>query len=394
MRQHKFSDATTLAASINDPVARKLIEWMLLRDPDSPADFDRYNAFIQASPDWPSIPPLRRRAEARLWQEQRGVVTVRRFVGERPESVLGRLVVARALLSEGYLEKALSEVRSVWQSAELSAESETEVAEVFPGELSASDDITRMDRRLGEKDFEAAMRAAKRLGVPEVAIVKACDAVQANSTKSETLLEAVPRESRGDLGYALCRLHWLLAHDNVIAAVKLLAESSSGDLQRQRKFARRGQLRAPQIRAGGHDVGGNEIGLAAIAEDRHQIRQRAVERLDDPGKIEQREIGGDLQRAEAVHLFQIICQRLSDQPDDLTDAFDDIDESEKQHQPVYRRALRRRSVAMQRLRVVVHRIGGCRPFSPPDGFCLQPLRAECFSVKISFTLPAKAGDRP
>jgi len=214
-------------------VARKLIEWMLLRDPDSPADFDRYNAFIQASPDWPSIPPLRRRAEARLWQEQRGVVTVRRFVGERPESVLGRLVVARALLSEGYLEKALSEVRSVWQSAELSAESETEVAEVFPGELSASDDITRMDRRLGEKDFEAAMRAAKRLGVPEVAIVKACDAVQANSTKSETLLEAVPRESRGDLGYALCRLHWLLAHDNVIAAVKLLAESSSGDLQRQ-----------------------------------------------------------------------------------------------------------------------------------------------------------------
>ena len=233
VRQHKFSDATTLAASINDPVARKLIEWILLRDPDSPADFDRYNAFIQNSPDWPSIPLLRRRAEARLWQERRGAVTVRRFVGENPASALGRLAVARVLLREGYLAKALSEVRSVWQSAELSAESETEIAEVFPGVLSASDDVTRMDRRLGEKDFEAAMRAAKRLGVPEVAIVKACDAVQANSTKSETLLEAVPRESRSDLGYALCRLQWLLAHDNVIAAVKLLAESSNGDLQHQ-----------------------------------------------------------------------------------------------------------------------------------------------------------------
>jgi len=233
VRQHKFSDATTLAASINDPVARKLIEWMLLRDPNSPADFDRYNAFIQASPDWPSIPLLRRRAEARLWQERRGAVTVRRFVGEKPASALGRLVVARVLLGEGYLARALSEVRSVWQSAELSAELETEVADVFPGELSARDDVTRMDRHLGEKDFEAAMRAAKRLGVPEVAIVKACDAVEANSTKSETLLEAVPGESRGDLGYSLCRLHWLLAHDNVTAAVKLLAESSSGDLQRQ-----------------------------------------------------------------------------------------------------------------------------------------------------------------
>jgi soluble lytic murein transglycosylase len=233
VRQHKFSDASTLAVSIDDPVARKLIEWMLLRDPDSPADFDRYNAFIQANPDWPSIPLLRRRAEARLWQERRGAVTVRSFIGEKPVSAVGRLAVARVLLREGYLARALSEVRSVWQSAELSAELETEIAEEFPGELGAHDDVVRMDRRVGEKDFEAAMRAAKRLGLPEVAIVKACDAVEANSTKSEILLEAVPAESRSDLGYTLCRLHWLLAHDNVASAVKLLAESSSEDLQRQ-----------------------------------------------------------------------------------------------------------------------------------------------------------------
>jgi soluble lytic murein transglycosylase len=232
-RQHKFSDATSLAASINDPVARKLIEWMLLRDPNSPADFDRYNAFIQANPDWPSIPLLRRRAEARLWQERRGAATVRSFIGEKPVSAVGRLALARLLLREGYLARALSEVRSVWQSAELSPELETEIADVFPGELGAHDDVVRMDRRLGEKDFEAAMRAAKRLGSPQVAIVKACDAVEANSTKSQILLEAVPTESRSDLGYTLCHLHWLLAHDNVASAVKLLAESSSGDLQRQ-----------------------------------------------------------------------------------------------------------------------------------------------------------------
>ena len=232
-RQHKLGDATTLAASIDDPVARKLIEWMFLRDPDSPADFDRYNAFIQANPDWPSVPLLRRRAEARLWQERRGAATVRSFIGEKPVSAVGRLAVARVLLRDGYLARALSEVRTVWQSAELSAELETEIPGVFPGELGAHDDVVRMDRRLGEKDFEAAMRAAVRLGPPQVAIVKACDAVEANSTKSEILLEAVPTESRSDLGYTLCHLHWLLAHDNVASAVKLLTESSSGDLQRQ-----------------------------------------------------------------------------------------------------------------------------------------------------------------
>ena len=233
VRQHKFSDVTALAASINDPTAQKLIEWVFLRDSDSPAGFDRYDSFIRTNPDWPSMPLLRRRAEARLWQERRGAATVHRFVNEHPAGALGRLALARVLLGEGYLARALSEVRSVWQSAELSAELETEVVDVFPGELSASDDVARMDRRLGAKDFDAAMRSAKRLGFAQVAIVKACEAAEGQSAKSAALLEAVPKEAQADLGYALCRLHWLLAHDDVTAAVRLLAESSSDDLQRQ-----------------------------------------------------------------------------------------------------------------------------------------------------------------
>ena len=47
-----------------------------------------------------------------------------------------------------------------------------------------------MDRRIGAKDFGAAMRAAKRLGSAQVAIVKACEAAEGNSTKTEALLTA------------------------------------------------------------------------------------------------------------------------------------------------------------------------------------------------------------
>jgi len=57
-----------LAAPASDPVTRKLVEWVLLRDSDSVAGFDRFAAFIRDNPDWPSIPLLRRRAEARLWR--------------------------------------------------------------------------------------------------------------------------------------------------------------------------------------------------------------------------------------------------------------------------------------------------------------------------------------
>ena len=75
VQQRKLSEATALTASINDPVAQKLVEWTYLRDSESPAGFDRYNAFLQANPDWSSV-LSRRRAEARLWQEGRGAATV------------------------------------------------------------------------------------------------------------------------------------------------------------------------------------------------------------------------------------------------------------------------------------------------------------------------------
>src|SRR6516225_5325187 len=232
VQQRKLSEATALTASINDPVAQKLVEWTYLRDSESTAGFDRYNAFLQANPEWSSM-LLRQRAEARLWQEGRGAATVRRFVGEQPVSAVGRLAIARVMLAEGDRAGASREVRAIWQSAELSAALESAVASAFPGVLTADDDVARMDRRIGAKDFGVAMRAAKRLGSAQVAIVKACDAAEGSSSKTEALLTAVPKPAQGDLGYVLCRLHRLLAHDEVAAAVKLLAEVPGDDLQRQ-----------------------------------------------------------------------------------------------------------------------------------------------------------------
>jgi soluble lytic murein transglycosylase len=233
LQQHKFSDAAAFANSIDDPTAQKLVKWALLRNSDNPAGFDDYNSFIQANPDWPSIPLLRRRAEARLWQERRDAATVRRFVGAQPASVHGRLAVARAFLGEGDRAAASREVRAIWHSAELSAELEGAIANAFRDELTAADDIVRMDRRIGAKDFGAAMRAAKRLGPIQTKIVKACEEAEANTSKGGPLLAAVPEEAKADLGYALCRLHWLIAHDDIATAAKLLGEVSGDDLRRQ-----------------------------------------------------------------------------------------------------------------------------------------------------------------
>ena len=64
VRGGRIGEATAAAGSISDPLARKLVEWAILRSDDSESDFARYNAFITANPGWPSIVTFRRRAEA------------------------------------------------------------------------------------------------------------------------------------------------------------------------------------------------------------------------------------------------------------------------------------------------------------------------------------------
>jgi soluble lytic murein transglycosylase len=231
VRKGKSSEATALATSIGDPVAQKLVEWALLRS-ESGAGFERYAVFIRANPHWPSIPLLRRRAEARLWQERRDAATVRRFLDGEPTSARGRLALARVLIGEGDRAGAEREIRLAWQS-ELSAETEAAILDEFRDVLTRADHTARMDRRIGAKDFGAAMRAAKHLGSNEVAIVKACTAAASNSAKAGALLDAVAGEARRDLGYVLCRLHWLLRRDNVAGAASLVLAVSGEDLQRQ-----------------------------------------------------------------------------------------------------------------------------------------------------------------
>ena len=205
-RKAKTSDATAIEKTIGDPAARKLVEWFILRHPDADTNFSRYAAFIADNPGWPSMGLMRKRAEARLWQERDDAATVRSFVGDQPKSAKGRFALARVLLAEGDRDGAGRLVRQAWRSDELSERSEADAFELFGDLLTREDHRARMDKRSGAKDLSGAKRAAQRLGSDELSIVKACAA--ANADKALDLLNAVATDARSDLGYTLCRIRW------------------------------------------------------------------------------------------------------------------------------------------------------------------------------------------
>ena len=73
------------------------------------------------------------------------------------------------------------------------------------------------------------MRAAKRLGDDDLAIVKACAAVKGDADKALGQLNDVPEDARGDLGYVLCRVKWAMKKDKIVEAANADDRGSAGD---------------------------------------------------------------------------------------------------------------------------------------------------------------------
>jgi len=223
-RKARTTEATAVQKTIGDPAARKLVEWFILRHPETTSNFNRYAAFIADSPGWPSMELMRKRAEARLWQERSDAATVRSFVGDQPIGASGRFALARVLLAEGDRDGAASLVRQSWRSDELSERLETDAMELFRDLLTREDHRARMDKRIGAKDLAGARRAAQHLGSDELAIVKACAA--GNDDKTLDLLNDVAAEARADLGYTLCRMRWMVRHDRIDDATRVVLSAA------------------------------------------------------------------------------------------------------------------------------------------------------------------------
>ena len=230
LRKGGASKATDVAAGISDPAARKLVEWIILRSDGNGAGSKRYLAFIADNPSWPSLGMFRRRAEGMLWVENvKPSQALSFFDGSPPQSGIGRLVLARALLAQGDKEGASTLVCEAWRNDPLPADVEKQVLERYAEFLSRADHKARMEKRLFAADNDAALRAARRLGSADVAIAQARIAINRKAGNAKKLLDAVPAEARRDPGYLFARAH-VLRHDDKFAEAAQVMLSAPRDL--------------------------------------------------------------------------------------------------------------------------------------------------------------------
>jgi soluble lytic murein transglycosylase len=220
----RTDEATNIEATISDPVARKLVEWLILRSDDTDADFSRYSAFIAANPSWPSVVSLRRRAESVVWQDHTDPATVIAFFrAEPPRTAKGKFALARAFLARGDSAAAQQIVSESWRDDGFSADVEAQARDAFVGLITPADDKARMDARLYAEDDDGGLRAAQHLDAVALAIAKARAAVFNKDSSAKMLLEAVPAAAQHDAGYIFSRIQWLRHEDKIDEAGRLMA---------------------------------------------------------------------------------------------------------------------------------------------------------------------------
>ena len=224
IRRHRPDDASQVEATISDPVARKLAEWIILRSDNNNATVERYSAFLTTNPSWPSQSFLRKRLEAALWDDKREDQAVWSwFENESPLTAKGRFALAKVMLARGDRANAERLVREAWRNDPMSEDTESIALEMFGPLVTAGDQKARMDLFLYTTDNEAAaMRAAKRLGSGYVALAKARLAAVGRASNAKALLEAVPHELRGDVGYLFSRIQLLRRDEKFAEAAQLM----------------------------------------------------------------------------------------------------------------------------------------------------------------------------
>jgi soluble lytic murein transglycosylase len=218
----ELANGDRVAATATDPLVRTTLEWVALRTNQRETGFKRITKFLDAHPGWPSGPWLRKRAEEALFTDNPSPARVKEyFAGAKPQTVQGKLALARVLLAEGQKAPAAELLRSVWRDGELTQWQEGSIKKTFGELLDKADYKYRADRLLYKEDGSAALRSAQSAGSDVVLLAKARIAV-INEGASDKEMAAVPASLQNDPGYVFSKIQKLRRANKIDEAAQMM----------------------------------------------------------------------------------------------------------------------------------------------------------------------------
>ena len=225
LRSKKFTNARAFSSQLSDPTAQSLIDWLYLRDSDSPADLKSIVKFLHAHPDWPDTGRLHIRAEKVIITQSIDAKSVLSYFSSyRPKTGAGIVALAKVQIEVGNITAANKLIVDAWREQKLSAALEQTAINLCKC-ISTALDKERMDIMSYRRSSPAMMRAAKRLGASYVEIAQAHNAIAKRAKNANQQYQQVPKTLRKDLALQLSRATWLRRNENDEIARKLILDA-------------------------------------------------------------------------------------------------------------------------------------------------------------------------
>lgn len=229
VRKKDFVAAESLRAQIDNPVAKKLVDWGVLRSGEG--TIEAYQAFLGANPQWPNRWLLIEHLEAMMLQVSNPRVILDYFSGREPETAAGQAALAAAYAASGQRNHAVKLASKAWRDGDIPDDYEDDVLERIGSLLTHEDHKWRLDRLLTD-DFrwsssrnaraEIVRRQMKRVSEFEQAKAKARLSVFLRQNAAGKLLAGLPEKAHTDWGVSFHRIMHLRRSGNKEEAAKLL----------------------------------------------------------------------------------------------------------------------------------------------------------------------------
>lgn len=224
-----FVGAKSLRAQIDNPVAKKLIDWGFLRRGEG--SIEAYQAFLAANPQWPNRWLLIEHLEAMMLQVSNPRIVLDYFSGRAPETAAGEAALAAAYAASGQRNSAVKLAAKAWRDGDISDDYENDILERIGSLLTHDDHKWRLDRLLTDdfrwrssRNKRAAIvrRQMKRVSELEQAKAKARLSVFLRQNAAGKLLAGLPAKAHTDWGVSFHRIMHLRRSGEKEEAAKLL----------------------------------------------------------------------------------------------------------------------------------------------------------------------------
>ena len=140
-----------------------------------------------------------------------------------PVSAKGRFALARVMIARGDRSNAERLVREAWRNDPMSEDTESTALDLFGALLTAGDHKARMDTLLYGTEQESGRLARRQAaGRRPCRVGQGAHRVEQKGLQRQALLDAVPRELRGDTGYIFAKIQLLRREEKFAEAAQLM----------------------------------------------------------------------------------------------------------------------------------------------------------------------------